>query len=62
LIGGLLKISEYIAIIQWKRNQEKFTDNSYSRQHLWKFDGGVEISASSSRKSPGKLEALWLSA
>lgn len=48
LIGGLLKMSEYIAIIQWKRNQEKFTDNSYSRQHLWKFDGGVEVSASSS--------------
>ncbi len=39
---------EHIAVVQWQRNQAKFTDNQYSREHIWKFDGGVEILASSS--------------
>ncbi len=41
-------MSEYLASIQWKRNQDNFTDNRYNRQHLWKFDGGVEVPASAS--------------
>ncbi|MCP2729627.1 OsmC family protein [Symplocastrum sp. BBK-W-15] len=28
--------------------QAKFTDNKYSREHSWKFDGGAEIAASAS--------------
>jgi organic hydroperoxide reductase OsmC/OhrA len=37
------------AKIVWKKNEsEKFTDNRYSRQHTWLFDGGIEIKASSS--------------
>ena len=39
---------EHIAVVQWQRNQATFTDNQYSREHIWKFDGGVEILASSS--------------
>ncbi|PZV11869.1 MAG: peroxiredoxin [Leptolyngbya sp.] len=42
-------MSEYIAIVQWNRpDQAKFTDNRYSREHIWTFDGGVEVPASSS--------------
>ncbi|MBW8183793.1 OsmC family protein [Shewanella nanhaiensis] len=42
-------MSEYLAIINWKRAaDESFIDNEYSRGHQWSFDGGVEISASSS--------------
>jgi organic hydroperoxide reductase OsmC/OhrA len=40
-------MSEHIATIEWKRAQAKFTDNKYSREHTWKFDG-VEIAASAS--------------
>lgn len=41
-------MSEHIAIVQWQRNGAKFADNKYSREHIWQFDGGVEIPASSS--------------
>ncbi|WP_394392478.1 OsmC family protein [Shewanella woodyi] len=42
-------MSEYLANISWKRAaDEAFIDNEYSRGHQWSFDGGVEISASSS--------------
>jgi organic hydroperoxide reductase OsmC/OhrA len=41
-------MSEHTAVIEWKRNQAKFTDNQYSREHVWKFDGGTKILASSS--------------
>lgn len=41
-------MSEHVAVVQWNRNQAKFVDNKYSREHIWKFDGGAEILASSS--------------
>jgi organic hydroperoxide reductase OsmC/OhrA len=42
-------MSTYIAAIRWSRGAaEKFTDNRYSRAHTWKFDGGIEVPASSS--------------
>ncbi|RUS97615.1 hypothetical protein DSM106972_083520 [Dulcicalothrix desertica PCC 7102] len=41
-------MSEHIAIVEWKRSQAKFTDNKYSREHTWRFDGGIEIAASAS--------------
>jgi hypothetical protein len=38
-----------IAKVCWSRNEtELFTDGKYSRKHLWGFDGGLEIIASSS--------------
>jgi hypothetical protein len=36
-------MSEHFATIQWHRNQGLFTDNQYSREHVWQFDGGVEV-------------------
>lgn len=39
---------EYHATVQWKRDDAPFTDNRYSRGHIWRFDEGVEVVASSS--------------
>jgi len=39
---------EYLARIHWERGAAVFTDNRYSRGHTWRFDGGVEVQASSS--------------
>jgi organic hydroperoxide reductase OsmC/OhrA len=39
---------EYRATVRWTRNGEVFTDNRYSRGHVWRFDGGTEVPASSS--------------
>lgn len=41
-------MSNYFATITWKRKDQLFTDNQYSREHSWTFDGGVEVRASSS--------------
>jgi organic hydroperoxide reductase OsmC/OhrA len=39
---------EYVARIHWERGAALFTDNRFSRGHTWRFDGGVEVPASSS--------------
>src|SRR3954469_17511975 len=41
-------MSAYSARIEWKRGEQKFTDNRYSRAHTWHFDGGIVVPASSS--------------
>jgi organic hydroperoxide reductase OsmC/OhrA len=41
-------MSNHLATIQWKRNQAKFIDRQYSREHHWQFDGGLEVAASAS--------------
>lgn len=41
-------MSEHTAIITWSRSGATFTDNRYSRAHMWHFDGGVMVPASSS--------------
>jgi organic hydroperoxide reductase OsmC/OhrA len=38
----------YGAQILWQRGDALFTDNRYSRGHVWRFDGGIEVPASSS--------------
>jgi organic hydroperoxide reductase OsmC/OhrA len=42
---------EYTAEVIWTRDGAVFTDNRYSRGHVWRFDGGVEVPASSSPRS-----------
>jgi organic hydroperoxide reductase OsmC/OhrA len=42
---------EYSAEVIWQRGEAAFTDNRYSRAHRWRFDGGLEIPASSSPHS-----------
>ena len=40
---------EYRATIRWTRGEgESFSDNRYSRGHIWAFDGGVEVPGSAS--------------
>jgi len=42
-------MSSFGAAVIWKRKEgEVFTDRRYSRGHVWRFDGGVEVPASSS--------------
>ena len=41
-------MGQYTAAVIWERNGAVFTDNRYSRGHHWRFDGGVEVPASSS--------------
>jgi organic hydroperoxide reductase OsmC/OhrA len=38
----------YTAALRWERGDAVFTDNRYSRAHVWRFDGGIEVPASSS--------------
>ena len=43
---------EYRATVRWTREDgAAFTDNRYSRGHIWRFDGGVEVPASSAPAS-----------
>jgi organic hydroperoxide reductase OsmC/OhrA len=39
---------KYTAEIIWERGEQVFSDNKYSRKHLLKFDGGIEVQGSSS--------------
>lgn len=42
-------MSEYYALVKWSRSaDERYIDNKYSRGHVWEFDGGVSVPASSS--------------
>jgi len=38
----------YTATVLWERGEDIFTDKRYSRGHVWRFDGGIEVPASSS--------------
>lgn len=44
-------MSEYVAEVRWRRKGAVFTDGRYSRAHVWRFDGGVEVPASSAPAS-----------
>ncbi|MEX0738330.1 MAG: OsmC family protein [Pseudohongiella sp.] len=42
-------MSKYSAVVRWTRDEnESYIDNKYSRGHVWEFDGGVCVPASSS--------------
>lgn len=41
-------MSSYHAKIIWHRGDQSFSDNRYSRGHVWEFDGGASVPASSS--------------
>ena len=46
---GSLDMAVYSAEVVWRRREgEAFVDRRYSRAHRWRFDGGVDIPASSS--------------
>ncbi|MDP3816585.1 OsmC family protein [Pseudomonas sp.] len=41
-------MANYCAEVIWQRGEQDFLGNSYSRKHLLRFDGGLEIPGSSS--------------
>lgn len=41
-------MSEHKAFVKWAHKRGDFLKGTYSREHTWTFDGGVEIAASSS--------------
>ena len=40
-------MSEYTASVTWRRDGQNFSDNKYSRGHLWEFDGGAFMNQAS---------------
>ncbi|MGE5168752.1 MAG: OsmC family protein [Rudaea sp.] len=44
-------MSRHTATISWTRGDAAFTDSKYSRRHVWRFDGGIDVPASSSPHS-----------
>ncbi len=40
--------AEYFATVRWERADQAFTDDKYSRSHVWLFDGGQLVPASAS--------------
>ena len=41
-------MASYTADVIWERGTQVFTDNRYSRRHVWRFDGGIEVPGSAS--------------
>jgi organic hydroperoxide reductase OsmC/OhrA len=41
-------VHQHTAQVTWERKGATFRDHLYSRAHLWRFDGGAEVPASSS--------------
>jgi organic hydroperoxide reductase OsmC/OhrA len=41
-------VATHVATIRWSRGGRPFADHRYSRAHVWRFDGGAEVRASSS--------------
>lgn len=41
-------MTEHVAEVIWQRGEQDFPGNRYSRKHLLRFDGGLEVAGSSS--------------
>ncbi|MFQ5546769.1 MAG: OsmC family protein [Woeseia sp.] len=41
-------MSEHTVTVSWRRDQQDFLDDNYSRGHSWQFDGGLCVPASAS--------------
>jgi organic hydroperoxide reductase OsmC/OhrA len=44
-------MAQYTAEVIWERGDAVFTDNRYPRAHRWRFDGGLDVPASSAPQS-----------
>ena len=44
------------AFISWSKTSPEFLEGKYSREHTWRFDGGVTVAASS---SPSVVPLPW---
>jgi organic hydroperoxide reductase OsmC/OhrA len=52
-------VAEHRATVLWQRGEGEFAKGHYSRQHVWRFDGGAEVTASA---SPSIVPSPWSSA
>ncbi|HUG99440.1 MAG TPA: OsmC family protein [Gammaproteobacteria bacterium] len=41
-------MGEYTAEVLWERGEQEFVDGRYSRRHLLRFDGGIDVPGSAS--------------
>lgn len=41
-------MTQFEATVDWRRGDQPFADQRYSRAHEWRFDGGLRVPASSS--------------
>ncbi len=46
-------MSEHRASLRWRRGEAAFTYETYTRDHVWRFPGGVEVPASSAPEFRG---------
>ncbi|RZJ17339.1 MAG: OsmC family peroxiredoxin [Brevundimonas sp.] len=44
-------MAEYVATVDWRRDDQPFADNRYNRAHDWRFDGGAVVRGSSAPSS-----------
>ena len=44
-------MSTHGTTVEWKRGDQPFVDKRYSRAHIWTFDGGAVVPASSAPES-----------
>jgi len=51
-------MSEHKARIEWKRTSEDFEAASYTRDHTWVFENGVEVAASAAPDYRGNPERV----
>jgi organic hydroperoxide reductase OsmC/OhrA len=51
-------MSEHRASVSWTLGQVQFTYDSYSRDHVWRFDGGVEVRASAAKEYLGNPDLV----
>jgi organic hydroperoxide reductase OsmC/OhrA len=49
-------MATHTALIHWNRPSPDFCAGRYSREHTWRFDGGIEVAAS---PSPHVVPAPW---
>ena len=51
-------MSEHHATVEWERGSAEFAYKSYSRDHTWKFEGGVRVGASSAPEYLGNANLV----
>ncbi len=52
-------MSEHVVDVSWSRGEHEFTYDTYSRDHEWRFDGGITLPASANPKylgTPGPVD------
>ena len=51
-------MSDHVAEVMWSRDGQDFSYDTYSRDHAWRFDSGIELAASASPVYLGSPSAV----